>query len=86
VGSDLDFLLRKKTLDLLPLTIHKPTLPVSPHISHTSARNISVRRKQNRGSIHFHGRKNNPINTSMDHFLIDIPITNLSSHGPLRAR
>lgn len=50
IDSDLDFLLQKKTLDLHSLTIHKPPGTSSMVISPSSAGNITVRRKHNRGN------------------------------------
>jgi len=83
VGSDPDLLLKKKYLELCPLTIHKPGLVSSPHINPNLTCNITVKRKQNRGSRHVRGRGGNP---NMAHSLIDIPIIDLSDIGPLRAR
>lgn len=84
VGSDIDFLLSKKSLELHPLTIHKPDKPTSPHISPNSAKNITVRRKHNRGSRHFRGKKEMSSIEIRDLSLIDIPIIDLSTNGPLR--
>lgn len=81
--SYLDFLLKEKSLELCPLSIHKPGSASSPNISPNSASNITVRRKQNRQTRHFCGRKENP---NMDNSLIDIPIIDLSNKGPLGAR
>lgn len=82
VGSELDLLSKKKSLELCPLIIHKPGSVSSPHISPNSACNITVIRKQNRGSRHFRGRGENP---NKDHSLIDIFIIDLSNIGPLGA-
>eukprot|EP00253_Pinus_taeda_P029310 PITA_29310 len=85
IGSDLDPLLQKNTLHLFPLTIHKPRRSSSPCISPNSANNITVRRKNNRGSRHFRGRKGTRNLDLQDSSLIDIPITTFSGPGPLRA-
>lgn len=85
VGSDLDYLLSKKSRELQPLTIHKPGKPSPPHISPSSAKNITVRRKNNRGSRHFRGRMDSASRGVHSLFLIDVPIIDLSENNPLRA-
>lgn len=85
VGSDLDMLLKKSSLGLSPLTIHKLGSASSPLISPNSARNITVRRKHNRGTRHFRGRSV-VSSRNLDHSLIDIPIIELSDNGSLGAR
>lgn len=85
IGSDLDYLLSKKSLDLKPLTVHKPEIPKSPKISPSSAINITVRRKNNRGSRHFRGRGVVTECCIRNLSLVDIPITDISEDRPLRA-
>jgi len=86
VGSDLDFLLQRKTLDLCTLTIHKPSRSSSPHISPNSAGNTMVRRKKNHGSRHFWGRPRPiPLNSPIDRFLVDVPIADVPTSPTLGA-
>lgn len=85
IGSDLDLLLQRELLLLHPLTIHKPRKFSSPVISPTLAGNITVRRKQNRGSRHFRERKDMSKIDLQESSLVDIPISNLVASGPLRA-
>lgn len=85
IGSDLDLLLRRESLQLQPLTIHKPKKSSSIVISATSAKNIMVRRKQNRGSRHFRGRKGISKIDVQESSLVNIPIFDLAGSGPLRA-
>lgn len=82
IGSDIDMLLQKDSLHLLPLTIHKPHHSSSPVISPNSAKNITVRRKNNKGSRHFRGRGGSRSLNYQESSLIDIPILNYSESGP----
>jgi len=47
--SDIDCLFNRTSLELEPLTIHKPSSPSHPFISPQSAKNITVRKKIKRG-------------------------------------
>lgn len=87
---DLDLLLKWASLKLKPLTIHKPNRSPSHVISPNSAGNITVCRKEKRGSRHFRGGKGRKDMTTRDLSLIDIPISEIASDdflgkGPLRA-
>lgn len=84
--SDIDLLLNKKSLELAPLTIHKPRNPLPPFISPDSTRNITVRRKNNRGSRHFRGRAEDADKGVRNMSLVDIPIMDMTKKRPLRAR
>lgn len=85
ISSDLDYLLSKKSLELRPLTIHKPGNPSSPQISPNSVKNITVRRKNNRGSRHFRGRVNGYGRGIRNLYLVDMSIIDMMEEGPLRA-
>jgi len=83
--SDLDFLLRKKSLKLEPLTIHKPKNHASSIINPASAKNITVRKKHRGGSRHFRGRTTVIDNGVRNLSLVDVPIYDMSKSQPLRA-
>lgn len=85
IGSDLDYLLNKKSLEFRPLTIHTPGKQSSPQISPNSVRNITVRRKNNRGSRHFRGRVDGAGSGVRNLSLIDVPIIDITEERPLRA-
>lgn len=72
--SDIEFFLSKKSLELEPLTIHKPNSPASLFISPNSAKNIMVRKKNNKGSRHFRGRMTVSEHGVRNLSLIDVPI------------
>lgn len=83
--SDLDFLLSKKSLELEPMTIHKPHNPSSPFISPNFAKNIIVRKKHNSGSRHFRGRTIFADGGVRNLSLVDVPISVSTESRPLRA-
>jgi len=85
--SDIDLLLCHKSLELEPLTIHKPYGRASPTISPASAKNITVRKKSRGGSRHFRGRSHIPECGVRNLSLVDVPIYDMSSpqSQPLRA-
>lgn len=85
IGSDLDILLSKKSLELAPPTIHKPPAPISPRISPSSAMNITVRKKDKRGITHFRGRGLVSDCCFRNLSLVDVPIFDIPVNGPLRA-
>lgn len=85
IGSDLDYLLNKRSIDLKPLTFHKPDNHISAKVSPKSANNITMRRKNNRGSRHFRGRGDASGRGISNLSLIDIPIIDMSDDRPLRA-
>lgn len=87
---DIGQLLNQASLNMKPLTIHKHDCSPSPVISSNSTGNITVRRREKRGSRHFHGRNGRKDMTSRDIKLIDIPISEITfddftTRGPLRA-
>lgn len=87
--QDID-LLKKASLKFQPLTVHRPNRSPLPNISPNSARNITVRRKEKRGSRHFRGRKGRQDSSTRDLSLIEIPITEIAAEDiplkrPLRA-
>lgn len=84
IRSDLDFLLSKKSLELKALTIHKPKIQRSPQISPNSSSNITVRRKNNRGSRHFRGRGEGTGRGVCNLSLIDVLIIVMIDERPLR--
>lgn len=84
IGSDLDFLLSKKSLELRALTIHKLDIQKSPHASPNSASTIMVRRKNNKGSRHFRVRGEGTCKGIHNLSLIDVPIIDMTEERPLR--
>lgn len=86
VDSDIDFLLSKKSLELEPLTIHRPRNTSPLFISPDSASNITARRKNNRGSRHFRGRAEGAAKGVRNLSLVDVPIIDMTENRPLRAR
>lgn len=83
IGSDLDFLLNQKSLQLKELTIHKPISQPSPQISPKSAINITVRRKTKGGSRHFRGRGEGKGIRNLS--LVEVSIIDMTEDRPLRA-
>ena len=86
---DFNLLLNHVSLKLQHLTVHHPNRSPSPHINPKSAANITVRRKEKRGSKHFRGRKGRQDPLIRGLSLIDIPVTEIavaekSKNRPLR--
>jgi len=85
LDSNLDYLLNNESLNLEPLTIHKPGSNHTPSISPDSARNITVRKKSRGGSRHFRGRTIVSNEGIRNLSLVEIPILEVSEPQPLRA-
>jgi len=83
--NDLDFLLNQKSLELEPLTIHKPRNQASPFISPDSAKNITIRKKSRGGNKHFRGRTIVTDRGVRNLSLVDVPIYDMPDSQPLRA-
>lgn len=79
--NDLDLLHTRASLQLEPLTIHKPGLRL-PVISPESGKNITVRRKGQGSSRHFGVRTNDAIRNLS---LVEVPVIEDSPSQPLRA-
>ena len=83
--SDLDILFNRSSLDLEPLTIHKPMGSPIQHISPNSARNITVRKKSKGGSRHFRGRSIASAQGVRNLSLVEVPVLESPEFQPLRA-
>lgn len=83
--SDIDFLLKRSSLDLEPLTIHKPISSPIHTISPNSAKNITVRKKSKGGSHHFRGRSVVTSHGVRNLSLVEVPVLDSSEFQPLRA-
>lgn len=86
IDSDLDFLLSRKSLELEPLTIHKPRFQASPLISPDSAKNITVWKKSRGGNTHFRGRTTITKSRVGNLSLTEVHIYGLLDPQPLRAK
>lgn len=78
-------MLNKESLELEPLTIHKPGPSHMPSISPDSARNITVLKKVRGGIRHFRGRTVVSNEGIRNLSLVEIPILEVSESRPLRA-